>query len=172
MVNLSFLYFIILYFYEILESKMDQRVLMARQWSLGIMTVNRLYLSKYLIVPCDLNAPLLLKFTLLSFLEREKRETYIWMHIDLQIALIYTFYLLLAIAFDRFETYLIRYESFKCSYESKVGVSKWKLAYCLKMDVINYQLSARYILGVPYFGPSIFLTSITGWKIDYFKYAK
>ena len=32
------------------------------------------------------------------------------MHIDLQIALIYTFYLLLAIAFDRFETYLIRYE--------------------------------------------------------------
>lgn len=30
------------------------------------------------------------------------------MHIDLQIALIYTFYLLLAIAFDRFETYLIR----------------------------------------------------------------
>ena len=74
------------------------------------MTVNRLYLLKYLVVPCDLNAPLLLKFTLLSFLEREKRETYIWMHIDLQIALIYTFYLLLAIAFDRFETYLIRYE--------------------------------------------------------------
>ena len=35
------------------------------------------------------------------------------MHIDLQIALIYTFYLLLAIAFDRFETYLIRYEVWK-----------------------------------------------------------
>ena len=83
-----------------------------QKWAFGIVTVNRLYLSKYLVVPCDLNAPLLLKFTLLivKFLEREKRETYIWMHIDLQIALIYTFYLLLAIAFDRFETYLIRYD--------------------------------------------------------------